>query len=97
MTQRQLKTGYFVLAALNTLANCYFFNYLVFYLRDRFGFGNRENLWASALYGLIYPERRLQERLYSILPFLAMHGLDLIERIHEGIDLECPDHRVLVL
>ena len=54
MTQRQLKTGYFVLAALNTLANCYFFNYLVFYLRDRFGFGNRENLWASALYGLIY-------------------------------------------
>ena len=54
MTQRQLKTGYFVLAALNTLANCYFFNYLVFYLRDRFGFGNRENLWVSALYGFIY-------------------------------------------
>ena len=54
MTQRQLKTGYFVLAALNTLANCYFFNYLVFYLRDQFGFGNRENLWVSAVYGLIY-------------------------------------------
>lgn len=54
MTQRQLKSGYFVLAALNTLANCYFFNYLVFYLRDQFGFGNRQNLWASALYGFIY-------------------------------------------
>ena len=54
MTLRQLKTGYFALAALNTLANCYFFNYLFFYLRDRFGFGNRLNLWASALYGFIY-------------------------------------------
>jgi predicted MFS family arabinose efflux permease len=50
----RLKTGYLVLAALNTLANCYFFNYLVFYLRDRFGFGNRGNLWVSALYGFIY-------------------------------------------
>jgi predicted MFS family arabinose efflux permease len=54
MTQRQLKTGYFTLAALNTLANCYFFNYLFFFLHDHFGFGNRENLWVSALYGFIY-------------------------------------------
>jgi predicted MFS family arabinose efflux permease len=54
MTQRQLKSGYFALAALNTLATCYFFNYLFFFLRDRFGFGNRQNLWVSALYGFIY-------------------------------------------
>jgi len=54
MTQRQLKTGYLALAALNTYATTCFFNYLVFFLRDRFGFGNRENLWVSALYGFIY-------------------------------------------
>jgi bacillithiol biosynthesis cysteine-adding enzyme BshC len=52
---------------------------------------------AASLCGLIYPERHLQERLYSILPFLARHGLDLIERIYESIDLECPDHRILVV
>ena len=51
---------------------------------------------AASLYGLIYPERHLQERLYSILPFLARHGLDLTARIHEAIELDCPDHRILV-
>jgi bacillithiol biosynthesis cysteine-adding enzyme BshC len=52
---------------------------------------------AASLYGLIYPERHLQERLYSILPFLAKHGLDLIDRIYESIQLDCPDHRLLVV
>jgi hypothetical protein len=51
---------------------------------------------ATSLHGLIYPERRLQERLYSILPFLARHGLGLTARIHEAIELDCPDHRILV-
>jgi uncharacterized protein YllA (UPF0747 family) len=52
---------------------------------------------ASSLYGLIFPERTLQERTYSILPFLAKHGLDLIGQIHEAIQLDCPDHRVMVI
>jgi len=51
---------------------------------------------ARALYDLIYPERHLQERLYSILPFLAKHGLGLIDRIESKIPLACPDHRLLV-
>lgn len=54
MTHRQLKAGYFALAGLNTLATSYYFNYLFFFLRDRFGFGNRENLCVSALHGFIY-------------------------------------------
>jgi predicted MFS family arabinose efflux permease len=54
MTQRQLKTCYFTLTALNTIATCYFATYLFFYLRDRFGFDDRQNLWVSALYGFIY-------------------------------------------
>jgi len=52
---------------------------------------------ASSLYGLIYPERHLQERLYSIVPLLAKHGLGLIDQIHEAIELDCPDHRLMVL
>jgi bacillithiol biosynthesis cysteine-adding enzyme BshC len=52
---------------------------------------------AASLSGLIYPERHLQERLCSILPFLATHGLDLIDKIYESIDLECADHRILVV
>lgn len=52
---------------------------------------------ASSLYGLIYPERHLQERLYSILPFLAKHGPDLIGRIYQSIELDCPDHRLMIV
>jgi bacillithiol biosynthesis cysteine-adding enzyme BshC len=51
---------------------------------------------AASLYGLIYPERSLQERLYSILPLLAKHGPDLIDQIYGAIELDCPDHRLMV-
>jgi bacillithiol synthase len=52
---------------------------------------------ATYLYGLIYPERHLQERLYSILPFLAKHGTDLAGRLYDAVDLYCPDHRLVVV
>ncbi len=52
---------------------------------------------AASLYGLIYPERHLQERLYSILPFVAKHGLDLIDQLYDSIQLDCADHRLLVV
>ena len=51
---RSLKKYYFLLAALNTVATTWYANYIFFFLRDSFGFGNRQNLWVSALYGLIY-------------------------------------------
>jgi len=54
MTHRQLKAGYFVLAGLNTVATSYFLNYLFFFMRDHFAFGNKENLLVSALHGFIY-------------------------------------------
>jgi len=41
-------------ALLNTLATTWYSNYIFFFLRDHFSFGNRQNLWVSALYGLIY-------------------------------------------
>lgn len=49
---------------------------------------------AQYLANLIYPQRHLQERLYSIVPFLAKHGLDLPQRIYEQTQLGCPDHMV---
>lgn len=52
---------------------------------------------AASLSGLIFPERHLQERIYSILPFLAKHGLDLVDHLYEAIELECPDHRMMVV
>jgi bacillithiol biosynthesis cysteine-adding enzyme BshC len=47
---------------------------------------------AAHLSNLLYPERHLQERLYSFLPFLAKHGLDLIETLYEHTYRGCPDH-----
>ena len=50
---------------------------------------------AAYLAGLVYPEGHLQERFYSILPFLARHGVDLAGRIYENVRLACPDHQIL--
>lgn len=52
---------------------------------------------ASYLRGLVYPEKHLQERLYSILPFLAIHGLELVETIANHVHVNCPDHQVVVV
>ena len=52
---------------------------------------------AASLSGLIFPERHLQERIYSILPFLAKHGLDLVDHLYQAVELDCPDHRLMVV
>ena len=52
---------------------------------------------AASLYHLICPERHLQERLYSILPFVARYGWELIDHLYEAIQLDCPDHRLMVV
>jgi uncharacterized protein YllA (UPF0747 family) len=58
----------------------------------------RASLDASAMSGLIFPNKHLQERYYSILPFLATHGVgDLMDTLYEHVRLECPDHQVLVV
>lgn len=50
----RLKTGYYALTAFSALATSYYFNYLFFFLRDRFGFDNRGNLAVAAVHGGIY-------------------------------------------
>jgi len=51
---------------------------------------------ARALSGLVFPEKHLQERLYSIVPFLAKFGPGLIGDIYAQVDTSSPDHRVVV-
>lgn len=65
--------------------------------RERLRRDGRAATDAQYLANLVYPHRHLQERFYSILPFLAKHGLDLIDRLHETVQLDCADHRVLTL
>lgn len=52
---------------------------------------------ASYLTGLIYPHRHLQERFYSIVPFLAKYGPDLPDRLLALTQTACPDHMVRVV
>jgi hypothetical protein len=42
----------------------------------------------------VYPHRVLQERFYSILPFLAKYGWDLPHDLLSLTQLTCPDHMV---
>jgi bacillithiol synthase len=53
---------------------------------------------AGYMSGLIFPDKHLQERYYSILPFLARHGVgDLMDTLYQHLRLECPDHQVLLV
>lgn len=48
------KLAYFVLEGANSFATAYYFNYLLFLLRDRHQFGNLHNLAVVAGVGLLY-------------------------------------------
>jgi bacillithiol synthase len=51
---------------------------------------------AAYLYGLIFPQKHLQERLYSIVPLIAKHGPGLVAELYDNVHLDCPDHQLLV-
>ncbi len=46
------------------------------------------------LTNLVYPERHLQERFFSIVPFFAKAGMDLPKRLLRESKLSCQDHIV---
>ncbi|MEP6714243.1 MAG: bacillithiol biosynthesis cysteine-adding enzyme BshC [Terriglobia bacterium] len=52
---------------------------------------------ARSLHGLVFPEGHLQERLYSIVPFLAKFGPDLIGDVYQQVRVECPDHQFAII
>jgi bacillithiol biosynthesis cysteine-adding enzyme BshC len=49
---------------------------------------------AAYLINLVYPQKHLQERFYSIVPFLAKYGWDLPQRLFDNVQLTCPHHMV---
>ena len=52
---------------------------------------------AEYLANFVYPHRHLQERFYSIVPFLAKYGMDLPGQLLNETQLVCPDHIVRTL
>ncbi len=52
---------------------------------------------ARSLNGLAFPEKHLQERLYSIVPFIARFGPGLVDELYSAVRTECPDHQFLVV
>lgn len=58
---------------------------------------DRARAEAEYLIGSLYPHRHLQERFYSVLPFLAEHGFGLVPELLDAVQLGCPDHQVLHL
>jgi bacillithiol synthase len=52
---------------------------------------------AAYLANLVYPHHVLQERYYSVLPFIAQHGFQLVETLGEHIHRGCPDHLLLTV
>jgi bacillithiol biosynthesis cysteine-adding enzyme BshC len=52
---------------------------------------------ARSLNGLVFPEKHLQERLYSIVPFIAKFGPGLIDEVYSAVRIECPDHQFVVV
>jgi predicted MFS family arabinose efflux permease len=55
MTPRQrIKFSVFTLEGLNSFGTVFYFNYLYFWMREAFGFGNKRNLALAAALGLVY-------------------------------------------
>jgi bacillithiol synthase len=45
----------------------------------------------------LYPRHGLQERALSLLPFLARHGMNLLDQLEAAANRDCNGHRVLEL
>lgn len=52
---------------------------------------------ASHLSNLLFPHGHLQERYFSVLPFLAKYGMELVDTVIQHSCIDCVDHHVLHL
>jgi uncharacterized protein YllA (UPF0747 family) len=50
--------------------------------------------WMSS--GL-FPNKNLQEREIGGVSFLARHGREMLQRLYQAAQSECPDHQVIQL
>jgi uncharacterized protein YllA (UPF0747 family) len=52
---------------------------------------------AEALSQALYPENALQERGVAGIYFVAKHGTELLQSLHDTLRTECHDHQILEL
>jgi bacillithiol biosynthesis cysteine-adding enzyme BshC len=52
---------------------------------------------AEALAHVLYPENALQERGVAGVSFVARHGTELLQSIHDTMRTDCHDHQILEL
>jgi hypothetical protein len=52
---------------------------------------------VESLTHLLLPRHRLQERVYSSLAHVAQFGPDLAQRVYQEMNLDCADHRMLLM
>jgi bacillithiol biosynthesis cysteine-adding enzyme BshC len=52
---------------------------------------------TRSLNGLVFPEKHLQERMYSIVPFIAKFGPGLVDELYTAVRIDCPDHQFVVV
>ena len=45
----------------------------------------------------LYPNERLQERVFNIVPYLIKYGFAFLEKLDQAIDIDEHDHQVLFL
>ena len=45
----------------------------------------------------LFPEDKLQERMISIVFFLAKYGFDFIDTLYDSMDINAQDHQILNL
>jgi bacillithiol biosynthesis cysteine-adding enzyme BshC len=52
---------------------------------------------SRSMSGLVYPNKHLQERLYSIVPFIAKFGPGIIDELYSAVKTDCADHQFVVV
>ena len=52
---------------------------------------------AAELSTVLFPHNNLQEREIAGVTFLARHGIELIQKLHDTLQTSCPGHQIVNL
>ncbi len=63
--------------------------------RESLGRADTAQRHAARLAGFLYPNGHLQERVYSVLPFVAKFGLSFVDRVRAATEPGAADHKVI--
>jgi uncharacterized protein YllA (UPF0747 family) len=45
----------------------------------------------------VFPNQRLQERVFNIVPYLIKYGAPFVDQLDRAIDIDGTDHQLLVM